>query len=332
MNDLTYSSKPKPAEQPADEGLDETTCSPSSPREPLRRAYSREELASAMAEWMVNTFGHPLNDINDTERLDRWYRDNGMLYQFICASRAPCRLWAGRRAQYYPHPKTSMKTTTKKAARRTSAKPLRTKGTPGEDGNLTGAEIRKLVMQAKEAFHYQSALGQIEPGADSDQWRRDQVMDCVDKAGTSKLIRREWRKVSGHFLILAGREDEALATLNRTGVKSYRPVDQEDTWETSETYVALIRAALADHRATVVTPENGHLHEGWLLAAARQRTGKPTLTMGTLAERLAPQTLCGLLAHLRNHIALREGRAISERRSKRFYPTTPDPGEMDDPF
>jgi hypothetical protein len=34
---------------------------------------------------MVNTFGHPLNDINDTDRLDRWYRDNGMLYQFICA-------------------------------------------------------------------------------------------------------------------------------------------------------------------------------------------------------------------------------------------------------
>jgi hypothetical protein len=53
--------------------------------QPLRRAYSREELASAMAEWMMNTFGHPLNDINDSERLDRWYRDNGMLYQFICA-------------------------------------------------------------------------------------------------------------------------------------------------------------------------------------------------------------------------------------------------------
>jgi hypothetical protein len=69
----------------AEERLARMAGSPSSAREPLRRAYSREELASAMAEWMVNTFGHPLNDINDTDRLDRWYRDNGMLYQFICA-------------------------------------------------------------------------------------------------------------------------------------------------------------------------------------------------------------------------------------------------------
>jgi len=73
------------AKEKADDRLALTAGSPSSAREPLRRAYSREELASAMAEWMVNTFGHPLNDINDTDRLDRWYRDNGMLYQFICA-------------------------------------------------------------------------------------------------------------------------------------------------------------------------------------------------------------------------------------------------------
>ena len=73
------------AEEKADDRLARMDCSPSSAWEPLRRAYSREELASAMAEWMVNTFGHPLNDINDTDRLDRWYRDNGMLYQFICA-------------------------------------------------------------------------------------------------------------------------------------------------------------------------------------------------------------------------------------------------------
>jgi len=219
-----------------------------------------------------------------------------------------------------------------RAARKTPAKPLRKKGTPGEDGRLTGPETTNLVLQAKEAFHYQTALGKIEPGTDDNEWRRDQVMDCVGKAGTSKLIRSDWRPVMAHFLTLSGREDEALEVLNRTGTKSYRPVDQDDTWESCETYVALIREALAAHRDAVATHEKGHLHEGWFLAAARQRTGKPTLSMATLAERLDPKTLHGLLSHLRNHIALREGRAVPERRKERVYPKPADPGEMDDPF
>jgi hypothetical protein len=60
-------------------------CSPSSAREPLRRAYSREELASAMAEWMVTSFGHPMDYITEPDVRDKWLRDNGLLYQFICA-------------------------------------------------------------------------------------------------------------------------------------------------------------------------------------------------------------------------------------------------------
>ena len=67
---------------------------------------------------------------------------------------------------------------------------------------------------------------------------------------------------------------------------------------------------------------------GWLLTAARQRTGKPTLTMETLAERLDPQTLFGLLCHLKDHISLREGRAVPERRAKRIYPKKADPGDF----
>ena len=54
--------------------------------------------------------------------------------------------------------------------------------------------------------------------------------------------------------------------------------------------------------------------------------------MATLAERLDPETLCGLLSHLRTHIALREGRANPDLRAKRTYPKPADPGEMDDPF
>lgn len=168
-----------------------------------------------------------------------------------------------------------------------------------------------------------------------DEWRREMVFERVACAGISKINRSHWREVMALFLELAGREDDAFKLLTETGVKSYRPVDNNDTWETCETYVALIRQALQDH-ATV--PVDGlqegkrHIHAGWLITAARQREGKPTLTLETLAERLDPQTLHGLLSHLRNHIALREGRAVPERRAKRIYPKPSDPGQMDDPF
>jgi hypothetical protein len=78
----------------------------------------------------------------------------------------------------------------------------------------------------------------------------------------------------------------------------------------------------------------GWITPGWLIAAARQLTGKPTLTLAAMAERLDPQTLAGLLSHRRDHIALREGRD-TDRRAKRVYPKPSDPGSMHedaDPF
>lgn len=164
-----------------------------------------------------------------------------------------------------------------------------------------------------------------------DDWRRDMVMDRVGLPGISKINRSHWRDVMALFLELSGHEDKAFELLNKTGVKSYRPVDQNDTWESSETYVALIGEALANHAQVAVAHPKGHIHAGWFVAAARQRTGKPTLTLATLAERVDPSTLHGLLSHLRNHIALREGRA-TDRREKRSYPKKADPGEMEPPF
>lgn len=228
--------------------------------------------------------------------------------------------------------KPTTKSASSRAPRKPSAKPVR-KST--RTSLLSNGEVQNLVLQAKEAFAYQTALGNIKTGTNDDAWRRDQVMASVGKAGTSKINRDDWKSVKAHFLTLSGREDEALELLTETGVKSYRPVDGADTWETCEQFTAIVREKLADHRKAVAAHEKGHLHEGWFLAAARQRTGKPTLTMDTLAERLDPRTLHGLLAHLRNHIALREGRAVPERRSKRVYPKRPtaaDAGEMDDPF
>lgn len=226
-----------------------------------------------------------------------------------------------------------MKTTPHKASSRPSAKPVQRHGTPGATGTLTRGEIANLVMTAREAYAYQLACHRIEPGQSFDDWRRDQVQDAVQKDGLSKLNRADFRPVKSHFLILAGREDEALNLDLRTGVKTYRPANTGDTWESSEKLVHHIRKAIADHATTDVSHPKGHIHTGWFLAAARQRAQKPTLTMDTLAERLDPETLTGLLSHLRNHIAVREGRADPDRRAKRVYPKKADPGEMSgDPF
>lgn len=226
----------------------------------------------------------------------------------------------------------SAKTSQKHAPRKPSARPAQKRGTPGETGHLTREETTNLVLQAQEAFNYQTALGRIEPGTKFDAWRRDQVEDRVGKAGISKINRDDWKNVKALFLELSGREDEAFALLNATGVKSYRPVDGDDTWETCETYVFQIRQALENHAKAVATHPKGHLNTGWFLTAARQRTGKPTLNMDTLAERLDPETLSGLRDHLVSHINLREGRAVPERRAERVYPKPADPGEMDEPF
>lgn len=216
------------------------------------------------------------------------------------------------------------KTPAKKAARKAAAKPVQRRGSPGATGNLSREEITSLLLQAQDAFKVQSALRRVEPGQSFDEWRREQVMDAAGVPGISKLQRAQWRTVKAHFLTLSGLDAEAFKLLNQTGLKTYRPASPADTWETSEAYVAHIRTALDEHAKVALTDPKGHIHPGWFLAAARQRTGKPTLILDTLAERLDPQTLAGLLAHLRNHIAKREGRGNLDRRAPRAYPKPAD--------
>jgi len=220
----------------------------------------------------------------------------------------------------------------KTPSRKPPARRVQKFGTPGAEGRLTGQEISKLLLQAKDAWHHQISLESIPATTSFDEFRRDQVQAAVGLSGLSKINRSHWRTVSAHFLTLAGREDEAFDLLLKTGEKTYRGTKPGDTWETAEAYVSHIRQALTDHLAADVRPGLIHIEASWLLHAARQRTGKPTLTMETLAERLDPQTLHGLLSHLRNHISLREGRADLDRRSVRSYPAKPDPSQIDDPF
>lgn len=219
-----------------------------------------------------------------------------------------------------------MKTTIPKTSSKPPAKLLqKPRGTPGLAGKLTREETQNLLMQARDAFAHQKTLNQVEPGITFDEWRRDMVMDRVGKSGISQINRSEWRTVKAWFLELSGHEDKAFTLLLKTGKKTDHPTDPNDTFETAETYVSLIQSTLIEHARVTITHPKGHLKIGWFLAAARQRTGKPTLIIDTLAARLDPITLHGLLCHLRNHISTREGRAVPHLRTKRIYPQKTDP-------
>jgi len=52
-----------------------------SPCEPLRRAFSREEMRNASVKWMIEQYGRPIE--LDSEAKDRWHERCGMLYHFI---------------------------------------------------------------------------------------------------------------------------------------------------------------------------------------------------------------------------------------------------------
>ena len=196
-------------------------------------------------------------------------------------------------------------------------------------GTLSAPEVRKLVMQAKDAYGYQLAQGRVEPGQSFDDWRHEQVFNVAGVDGLSKLSRSQFRTVLAHFLTLTGRDDEAFQVLTKTGKKrDHGPAGE--TYESAEAIVFRIREALAQHADFPEDSLDGErITEAWFLAAATQRTGKPSLTMDDLAARLSNGTLIGLLAHVRNWISVREGRQDLVRRSVRRYPKKPDPGDFD---
>lgn len=59
-------------------GLAPMDCSP------LRVSYSRAEIEVKLKEWMVAEFGHPRDYLTEPAAKERWYRDYGMMYHFLC--------------------------------------------------------------------------------------------------------------------------------------------------------------------------------------------------------------------------------------------------------
>jgi hypothetical protein len=79
MSDPAATPKPENPD-PATTGRDRrpSSCSP------LRVTFSREEIVLKMRAWMSVEFGEPGDYINAPDQREKWYRDYGMLYHFIC--------------------------------------------------------------------------------------------------------------------------------------------------------------------------------------------------------------------------------------------------------
>jgi hypothetical protein len=49
----------------------------------IASTYTRKELAEKLKEWMEKNQGKPSDYKDQPEQRDRWYRDAGLIYDFI---------------------------------------------------------------------------------------------------------------------------------------------------------------------------------------------------------------------------------------------------------
>jgi hypothetical protein len=210
-------------------------------------------------------------------------------------------------------------------------------------GYMGRKEIQPLVLAAREAFDYQAALGNIDPGVSFDTWRRDQVLQTVNRKGLSDCLHDHFRPLMGHFKLLAGRDADALESFLSTGPTADHSAPGDDH-ETRRQLAHQILEALAAHirladisavdlaaetpdtdtyqtlrarRAAILAHPQGALREGYLVHLARQKTRRPSLHLGPdlqagLADRCTADQLAQIRSTLINRIAVREDRPPSE--------------------
>jgi hypothetical protein len=137
-----------------------------------------------------------------------------------------------------------MKSTTKKT---TSHGPRKAKAAIPQTkrGNLTGKEIKPLVIQARKAYDVQSGMD-LTDSLSFDDWRREQVMACVGKPGLTSCHHDDFRPLLAHFQTLAGDDSAALGNLLKSGHKTDN-ADPRDTQEARRQLAYLIADRLADH-------------------------------------------------------------------------------------
>lgn len=235
------------------------------------------------------------------------------------------------------------KKTAKKAPKKKAFRP----------GYMGRSETQPLVLAAREAYDYQVALGNVDPGTTFDAWRREQVRTTVGRDGLSDCLHDHFRPLMGHFKALAGRDGEALGSFMSSGPAS---TAQDDTHETRRKLAHVILDLLGEHmrladisaadlaaqtedpalypvlrsrRAAILAHPKGAFREGYLVHLARQKTRRPNLSLGSdlkagLADRLSVDQLVQLRDTLVNRIAAREQRPESAAGRNRKQRSTGD--------
>lgn len=227
--------------------------------------------------------------------------------------------------------------TTKKATRKTAAKAGKAvrKGVSKKTGNMKPAEIKPLVILARQAFDFQRDLGNLDDATKFDAWRRDEVMKAVEKPGLSACDHADFRPVRAHFALLCGKDEAALDDLLSSG-KTRDHAAPDDTWENRRNVVHLIREAIGFHVIFAETSEaeivekqhkelghwrsiqanGGPIREGYALAVARKKHNLAIRSIDELTDKLTHRQLEQLHYTITNRIAAKEGRGNKANRNK----------------
>jgi hypothetical protein len=118
-------------------------------------------------------------------------------------------------------------------------------------GNLSGKEIKPLVIQARKAYDVQSAMD-LTDGLSFDDWRREQVVACVGKPGLTACHHDDFRPLLAHFQTLAGDDSAAFGNLLKSGHQTDH-ADPRDTQEKRRQLAFTIATTLAEHMYLAMT-------------------------------------------------------------------------------
>lgn len=200
---------------------------------------------------------------------------------------------------------------------------------PGAGKGLSKLQKARIAQVAKEAFDFQDSLGNLDASAASpskafEAWRRSEQLKAVRIASLTECRNEHFRPLLGHFLALAGRDDEAFRYQMKTGrVKDHGPVD--DTHENRELWRAKIGEAIVMHTGRLI--EGASTYDARVAEAVAQAGGPITqayaINLAKMKCKGRPLTsiqaseLRQIYFTLVNRINAKEGRGKPAKRNKK---------------
>ncbi len=176
---------------------------------------------------------------------------------------------------------------------------------------LSKKQLITLNIAITAAYKYQMGMGVIDHQT-IDQWRHEQVMECVGCDGLRACNNSHYRKLVIHFERAQGK----MVSWDRhiLAGKPTREHAEEDTFQNRDTKRALIHKDLQAHAAEMARRGEPDRTITALYVESLARA-KFQATQQQLAHLTVDQ-LRQLLITVRNRIAAREGRGNTKNRNK----------------